>query len=390
MSKVVYFDGNAGVSGNMFVGALLDLGLPKDLLLQGLQQLPVELPAIKIEKVNRRGISATYFEVKEVHEHQHRHLVEIIKMIAGTQLPEGVKELAKQCFTNLAIAEGKIHGVSPEEVGFHEVGAVDAIVDIVGACIGINWLKADVYAVSPLRVGFGTINCAHGEIPLPAPATLELLNGFQLFGGEYGGEWVTPTGAAIIKTLVKSSSGLPALTVEQVGYGAGSREREIPNVFRIIMGKNGNNDDVDHQVILETNIDDMNPEVYGYLGERLLAAGACDYYYVPIYMKKNRPGIMISVLAPPERAVELEQLLFEETTTLGVRRYEITRSCLHRKEVKVEVRGMTIRLKVALKEGKVLKFAPEYEDCRRLARELGVPLRDIYDEANEIGKKRLL
>lgn len=379
--KIMYLDGGSGMSGNMFLGGLIDLGLPEEFLKQEFAKLPITLPEIKINRVDRKGIQAVHFEVQEIHEHHHRNLNDILKIIMEAGFTPKVAQNAIKVFTHLADAEAKIHGVTVDEIHFHEVGALDAIVDIVGACIGLDYFGIDSLMVSPLRVGFGTTTCAHGELPLPAPATVELLKGFTIFGGELAGEWTTPTGAVIIKTLGVGVNTMPPVRVKQVGYGAGTRDCPIPNVVRLIIGEvDANIGGNDVQVVLETNIDDMNPELFGYVGERLLKTGARDFYFTPVQMKKGRPGVLLTVVAPAEKVTELEELLFKETTTLGIRKYSVERSCLEREQRTVTVRGFPIKIKIAFFQGELLKFAPEYEDCLRVSRDLNCNLREIYEE----------
>ena len=388
--RYAYLDCSAGISGNMFLGALLDLGLPAQFLTAELEKLQIPLPSLQIQTVNRKGINAVLFEVPEVHEHHHRHLHDICSIINESTLDGQIKAQAIACFKNLAQAEAKVHGVTVEEIHFHEVGAIDAIIDIVGSVIGLNYFKFAKIFCSPIRVGFGTVQCAHGEIPLPAPAALELLNGFPVFGGEISGEWATPTGAAIVRTFASPISSLPQLTVVKIGYGAGSSDRKIPNVLRIISGESGTlASDNDYQMVLETNIDNMNPEFYGYLGEKLLEAGARDYCYIPVYMKKNRPATLLTVIVDPENVTKIESLLFTETTTLGIRKSLVQRVCMGRIEKSVSVYGKNIKVKLALDNDKVIKYSPEYEDCLKVAKELGYPLKHIYEEAGYATKKLL-
>lgn len=378
---IAYLDCNAGISGNMFLGALFDLGYPFETFKAEIGKLPLTIPEFKLEKVTKNGIAATWFDTDLVHEHQHRNLSQITDIIIKANYPQKVADNAVNCFRHLAEAEAKIHGVSIEEIHFHEVGAVDAIIDIVGACLGIEYLRIDQIMVSPIRVGFGTVKCAHGIIPVPAPATLELLRDYRIFGGEYEGEWTTPTGAAILKTFGKAFDSMPKIIVERVGYGAGTSEREIANVHRIILGKIGHLEQQDCQVVLETNIDDLNPELYGFLGEALLQNGARDFYFTSIYMKKGRPGILVTVIVPPESVSQIEDLLFKQTSTLGIRKYLVERHCLEREYYRVNLKGCSIRIKTALRNGKIINYAPEYEDCIQTARVLNLPLKDIYDEA---------
>lgn len=379
---IAYLDCNAGISGNMFLGALIDLGFPVERLKEGIQKLPLSIPNLKCERVSRKGITATWFDTELVHEHHHRHLTQITDIIVKADYSKSVTDNVIRCFQNLAEAEAKIHGVSTEEIHFHEVGAVDAIIDIVGACLGIEFFQLNQLIASPIRVGFGTVKCAHGEIPIPAPAALELLTNFNIFGGEHEGEWTTPTGAAILKTFAKPSNYMPQITLERIGYGAGTADRQIPNVHRIILGSSHQVEQKDYQVILETNIDDLNPEVYGFLGETILKNGARDFYFTPVYMKKGRPGILVTVIAPPENVPQIEDLLFKQTSTLGVRKYTVERDCLDRDFLTVELKGCKIKIKTALQNGEIIKFAPEYNDCLKAAEILNQPLKDIYDEAN--------
>lgn len=380
--RIAYLDCNAGISGNMFLGALIDLGLPVDFLTNELRKLPLTIPDFKLHKVSKKGIAATWFDTIPAHEHEHRHLTEILTIIDKAGYSKSITGNASDCFRFLAEAEAKTHGVSVEEIHFHEVGAVDAIIDVVSACIGIEFFKIDQIIASPVRVGFGMIRCSHGEIPLPAPAALELLTKFNIFGGEYEGEWTTPTGATILKTFAATSNSIPLINIDQIGYGAGTAERPIPNVLRLVLGNFCPTEEKDYQVILETNIDDLNPEVYGFLGETLLKNGARDYYLTSIYMKKGRPGILVTVIAPPENVPQIEDLLFRQTSTLGIRKYLVERHCLNRDYQTVDLGGIKIRIKTAWQNGKLIKFAPEYNDCLLAAEALNKPLKDIYDEAN--------
>jgi uncharacterized protein (TIGR00299 family) protein len=400
--KIAYLDCGAGVSGNMLVGAMVNLGLPPEYLISQLRKLPMEFPELKFDIVKRQAIQATFFGVYEKSEHNHddgshanehhhhRHLADILAMIEGAEFEASIAANAKKCFTILAEAEAKIHGISSDEVHFHEVGAVDAIVDIVGTCIGMAYFQIEKTVVSPVRVGFGTVTCAHGVIPLPAPAAMELLSGFKIYGGELEGEWATPTGAALLRTFTSHSGPLPRMEVAKIGYGAGSQDRVIPNVLRIMIGNSLEGDPgEEEQVVIETNIDDMNPEFIGYLGELLLKAGAKDYYLTPVQMKKNRPGILITIIVPLSNYKEIENILLTETTTIGVRRHLVQRRCLQRDTLQIEVAGREVRIKTAWQNNKLLNFAPEYEDCRKVAQELSIPLKEIYDEAKSQARKIL-
>lgn len=387
--NLAHLDCNAGISGNMFLGALIDLGYPVETFKEEIGKLPLPIPDFKIVKVSKKGITATWFDTNPAHEHQHRNLSQITDIIIKAKYPQKVTDNAVSCFQHLAEAEAKIHGISVEEIHFHEIGAVDAIIDIVGACLGIEYFKIDKITVSPIRVGFGTVECAHGIIPIPAPATLELVRDFIIFGGEYEGEWTTPTGAAILKTFAKPSNSMPKIILERVGYGAGTAERQIANVHRIILGKNVHTDPEDYQVVLETNIDDLNPEMFGFLGEELLKKGARDFYYTSVYMKKGRPGILVSVITPPENVTQIEDFLFNQTSTFGIRKHLVERRCLARKYQTINLKGCKIKIKTALRNGKIMKFAPEYEDCLKAAQVLNLPLNEIYEEARFQFRKEL-
>jgi uncharacterized protein (TIGR00299 family) protein len=382
--KIAYLDCSAGISGNMLLGALLDLGLPREYLLTEISKLGVQLPEIKIGRVERAGISAVLVDVREQHshQHQHRHLSDIEALISAADFSNQVKEKAIECFQHLAIAEAKIHNVPVEGVHFHEVGAIDAIIDIVGAMIGMIYLEFETILASPVRVGSGSIKCAHGEIPLPAPAALELLKDFTIYGGEIEGEWTTPTGAALLKTLATKCASIPFYQLKAIGYGAGNAERKIPNVLRLISGEDLKRlYQEEEQVIIETNIDDMNPEYYGYLGEKLLLAGVKDYFYTPVYMKKNRPATQLTVVVSPDSVKRVEDLIFNETTTLGLRKYSVQRASMERSEITVEVYENIIRVKAGIIAGQVVKMAPEYEDCQKAAKKTGQTLRAIYEAA---------
>ena len=388
--RTLYLDCGAGISGNMFLGSMIDLGFPKELLEKELKKLPVAIPEIQVTTVTRKGLSAIFFEVDCGHEHHHRHLAEIIRIIEDARFDVKVTDNAVKCFTLLAEAEAKIHGVSVEEIHFHEVGAIDAIVDIVGAFLALAYFEVEEVKVSPIRVGYGTVRCAHGEIPIPAPATAQLLNGFTIYGGEYQGEWATPTGSALLKTIAIPCVSFPMMKIHKTGYGAGTADRSIPNVLRSMLGDTGETQNTDEmQTVIETNIDDMNPECYGFLGDLLLAAGAKDYFYTGIQMKKGRPGVLITVVAPSEKEAEIEEILLRETTTLGIRKHQVQRRCMERNHTKVEIDGNLIRVKLAGIDGKVMKYAPEYEDCLQAAKNLKRPVIDIYQEANFKARKVL-
>lgn len=387
--RIAYLDCNAGISGNMFLGALLDLGYPIETLKKELKKLPLSIPEFRLEKVSKKGITATWFDTAVTHEHHHRNLAQICNLILQAGYQKSITDKAIGCFRTLAEAEAKIHGVSIEDIQFHEVGAIDAIIDIVGACLGIEYFCLEQIYVSPVRVGFGTVKCAHGEISLPAPAALELLTQFNIFGGDYEGEWTTPTGAVILKCFAKTLNAMPQMNLDRIGYGAGTAERPIANVHRILLGHLYQVDQQDYQVILETNIDDLNPELYGSLGEVLLANGVRDYYLTPVYMKKGRPGVLVTVIVSEENVSKIEDLLFKETSTLGIRKRIVERHCLDRDYQTVELGDCKIKIKIALRNGKILKFAPEFNDCLLAAQILKMPIKEVYDEANFQFRKKI-
>lgn len=403
MERILYFDCYAGISGDMTVGALLDLGVDIMELRHELGKLGLRGWTIETGRGQRNGISGTRFNViLEPHEHAghhhgaghstsqpHRNLYDIEAIIDNSLLNDRVKADSKRIFGELARAEARVHGIPVEKVHFHEVGAVDSIIDIVGTAICLDLLGVDQLYASPLNLGGGMVQCAHGTLPVPAPATVEILRGVPVFSSGVKSELVTPTGAAIIKTMASDFIPLPPLIIEKTGYGMGSREiEEMPNLLRVIMGVRENRESY---VVLETNIDDMNPEFYSYLFPLLLKNGALDVYLSSIIMKKNRPGIMISVLCTGNNVNRLQDILFTETTTLGIRRREVDRVELERRVIMIQTSLGQVRVKVAYREGEVIKAAPEYEDCLRIAEERHLPLREVYDTINrEIKVKGVL
>jgi pyridinium-3,5-bisthiocarboxylic acid mononucleotide nickel chelatase len=443
--RIAYLDCFSGISGDMFLGALVDAGVPPELLEKTVAALDIGA-RLEISRVNRSGITATkvdvyahgekdlprevYWEQKHSHagdsrEHEHSHphehvelqehnyvqsreekqrasrprphehqheqehgrgLTEIRETIRRAAISEGAKSRAIAIFEALGAAEAKIHNSDIEKIHFHEVGAVDAMVDIVCAAVGAEALGVDEIICSPLNVGGGTVKCAHGTLPVPAPATLELLAGAPVYSSGIQAELVTPTGAAIVKTLAKRFASFPPMKIERAGYGAGSRDFSgHANVVRLTIGEGqaelAANTSQETITVLEANLDDLNPQVFGYVMDRLLEEGALDAFGVPVQMKKNRPGMVLSVLCKPEDASKLTQLLFTETTTLGVRRRDEQRQVLKRKWVTVATSWGEVRLKVASMNGTVTNYAPEYEDCRRIAESHHVPLKQVMQEA---------
>jgi len=395
--KRAYLDGSAGISGDMFLGALLDAGVSATQLLAELKKIPLGFYEIKRTRAVRGGLVGTRLEVKVPAQGSHRHLAEIETLIKGSGLSESVQAKARAIFHRLAEAEGKLHGKPPSEVHFHEVGAVDAIVDIVGASIGLELAGIGELFSSPLNVGGGRVEAAHGTLPVPAPATAELLKGVPVYSSGVEGELVTPTGAAIVSTLAKTFGPMPAMKVEQIGYGAGAMDfHGHPNVARLFIGEAADAETAhtglpgDELVsVIEANLDDMSPQLYGYLVERALAKGALDVTCTAVQMKKGRPGIQVTVLSEPDKGDELAGLLFDETTTIGLRIYEARRKVLERESAEVETPYGRVRMKVAKRNGRVLNVAPEYDDCQRVAREKSVPLKEVMLAAQSAYRQKI-
>lgn len=369
----------------MILGALVDVGVNREELLAQLAQLKISNYQVNFEKADRSGISATYARVETAHEHHHRHLSDINKIIDASDLNTLVKERAKKIFYRLAEAEAKIHGTEINRIHFHEVGALDAIIDVVGACIGFELLGIERFLASPLHVGSGMVEMAHGRFPIPPPAVAELLAGAPTYSSNITGELLTPTGAAIISTVCAEYGPLPLMRVERTGYGAGTRQYErFPNVLRLLVGDDATKS-VDHTdetlLMIETNIDDMTPQQLGYVMERAFLTGALDCYFTPVQMKKNRPGVLISILCETGKREALSDLLFAETTTLGVRTTRVERRALAREIKSVETPYGAIEMKIASVNGQVSKATPEYEQCREAARKAELPLRVIEEAA---------
>jgi pyridinium-3,5-bisthiocarboxylic acid mononucleotide nickel chelatase len=413
--RAVYFDCFAGVSGDMIIGAQLDLGVDLQSLKEQLSSFDLGGYEIKSSRVERSGIAATKFDV-EVDESVQpaRTLADIRAIIAGSRVSGNVKSQATRVFERLAVTEALVHGTSPDKVHFHEVGAVDSIIDIAGALIGFELLGVERYCCSQLRVGRGLVETAHGLLPVPAPATAELLRNVPVYSGELEGEFVTPTGAAILTTMCETYGPMPRITVAQVGYGAGSRNpKGFPNVLRLMIGEIEEEDQrrlpEDYKmlesgtkartkvyarpdetiVVVETNIDDMNPQVYGFVMERAFVLGALDVFITPAQMKKNRPGVLLTVLCGRDIVDSVIDMLLVESTTLGIRYYEAKRRILERVVEMVETEYGPVRLKVARDGGRTLHFQPEYEDCARAALQANVPLLDVQAAATAEYRNRL-
>ncbi len=374
--KTLYFDCFAGASGDMILGAMIAAGVAPDSLKRQLALLGVDGYSVEFESVDRSGISATYARVNAAHEHAHRHLSDILKIIYDSQLSSSIKDRAARIFSRLAEAEAHVHNVPVAEIHFHEVGALDAIIDVVGAAICFELLGIERFVASPLHVGSGTVNMEHGRFPVPPPAVAELLKGVPTYATDIAGELVTPTGAAIVTTVCTEFGPMPMLKVEQTGYGAGTRQYEkFPNVLRVFIGQDDVAAGTESLWMIETNMDDISPQILGHVMERAFELGALDCYFTPVQMKKNRPGVLLSILCRAEQRSALNELLFAETTTLGVRAYAVERQALQRKIVVVETQYGPIDVKVAEINGQAIKVMPEYEQCRLAARAANVPLR---------------
>ena len=402
MARVLYFDCFSGAAGDMILAALLDAGLPLDRLREALGSLTVG-HELRVSRVMRAGLSATYVEVTgedaedtghdhghshhHGHAHGHRSLADIAHLIGHSALSPAGKARAIAMFRRLAEAEAAIHDMPVERVHLHEVGAVDSIIDIAGAVFALEWFGIDDIVASPLNVGGGTVEIAHGTFPVPAPATMRLLSGAPAYSSGTQAELVTPTGALVITTYARTYGPLPSLRVERIGYGAGRRDfARAPNVLRVVIGERQalgqtEPDQTGGVVKIECEIDDMNPQLFGAVSDRLLEAGALDVFLTPIVMKKGRPGTLVTVLAPPDRRDGLCDLLFRETTTIGVRFERVERETLDRHWVDVAVRGGLVRIKVAGRRGEVLNAAPEFDDCVRVAAATGRTIKAVQAEA---------
>jgi uncharacterized protein (TIGR00299 family) protein len=383
--KIAYFDCFAGISGDMTLGALIGVGADPERLREGLAGLGVGGFSIEVGHRMTGPIEATDVRVilDNHHHHHHRRLHDILEMIRGAKLSEPVKQTAERIFLRLAEAEAKVHGSSPEEVQFHEVGAVDAIVDIVGAAICLEMLGWPKVVASPMPTFHGYAKGSHGIFPLPAPATAEILRGVPWRKLDIEGELVTPTGAAIIREIAEGFGPLPAMTVEGIGYGAGKSDFGIPNALRVMIGEEATTpgDSAECVTVIETNIDDLNPQFYEIAIERLFAAGALDVFLTPIQMKKNRPGTLLSVICDPDLAEAVAAVILAETSTFGVRISQWERLCLDRRWEEVVTKFGVIRIKIGERDGKEITASPEYEDCKRAAIEHGTPVRRVHETA---------
>ena len=379
--RIAYFDCFSGISGDMTLGALIHAGVDVGAVREAVASLGLAAE-LKVARIRKGGFDATQVTVESPHEHTHRHLHHIAKIVDSSRLTERQKALAHKIFRRLAEAEAAVHGTTIEKVHFHEVGAIDSIVDIVGAAVAVDLLGVDRIVASPVPTGRGTVKAAHGLMPVPAPGTAELLKGVPLASSLIEAELTTPTGAAILSSVTEEFGPLPAMRIQAIGYGAGQRElAEQPNLLRVFVGTVAAAAETDRVWVLETNLDDLPGELIGYCTEQLLAAGALDVFTTPIGMKKNRPGVLLSVLCAEGQVEPVEDVLFRETATFGIRRYAAERSKLQRRSHVVQTPFGPVQGKLGWRAGSPPIFAPEYEDCRRVAAQKGAALREVYAAA---------
>jgi uncharacterized protein (TIGR00299 family) protein len=385
--KIAYFDCFSGASGDMILGALMDAGLGLEQLKEELAKLRLTHYDLQVKKVSKKGIGGSQAVViieHDHHHHHHRHLHDIEEIIGESDLEESVKEKSIKIFRRLAEAEAKVHKATIEEIHFHEVGAMDAIIDVVGGVAGLNALGIEAVYCSPLHVGTGTVECAHGTLPVPAPATAELVKGRPIYSSGVEGELLTPTGAAILTTLSSGFGPMPHMTLDQIGYGSGTSDPAIPNLLRVAIGEMQEElkgYETESVAVIETSIDDMNPEVYDYLIGKMLEMGAFDVFLSPLQMKKNRPGTMVTVICQPEMIGKFSDFLMRETTAIGLRWRVDNRIKARRIAKEVKTKYGAIKFKVAHVGDGVINAAPEYEDCKRIALEKKVPLKKVLEEA---------
>lgn len=391
--RTLYIDSIGGIAGDMMLAALIEIGVPESELVATLRELSVSGWEWRSERVEVNAVFARRVQIRVTEDQPHRHLSDVVEIIENAPLSDTVKSRAIAVFTRLAEAEARVHGTTPDRVHFHEVGAVDAILDVVGACWGLERLGVERVVCSPLPMGRGFVQAAHGNLPLPAPAVVKLLRGVPTYGIPIIGETVTPTGAALAITLASEFGVQPPMRWEAVGYGTGQAVRPLPNLLRLFLGESYGVQDSQGNwqsiVQIETHLDDATPQLMGYVLEQALAHGALDAFLTPVQMKKNRPGVLMTLLAPPERADALISFLLAETPTLGVRYSLLQRRCLQREIREVRTPYGAVRVKFARDGEQVLHFTPEYEDCARLAREQGVPFQQVWQAALIAGRESL-
>ena len=382
--KIAYFDCFSGASGDMILGALIDAGLSPVSFKKELKKLRLPTVRIQVKKVLKGGLSATRVVVEgRGEERHHRNLRELLKIVEKSALDRGIKEKSREIFERIARVEAEIHRRPIDEIHFHEIGGLDSIVDIVGAVWGFNHLEIDEIHVSKVNVGSGFVECEHGILPVPAPATLALMKGIPIYSSGVERELLTPTGAAILTTLGSEFGTFPSMKVERIGHGAGRDDLPHPNLLRLVLGEEAATSGKERVMVVETNIDDMNPQFFDYVMEGLLGMKVHDVFLTPILMKKSRPATLLTIICPPDRLPLVSEFLFRETTTLGLRWREEERVCAQREMMTLQTKHGRIRFKLARWEGKSINLSPEYEDCKKLAHLKGVPLKEIFAEAKK-------
>jgi len=376
---IIYFDCFSGISGDMILGALLDLGIDPEVFLKELKKIPLEDYEIKIQRKKKGFLEGTDVEIIFNDKKTHRHIKDLLDIVERSKLSKRVKDLSCETFIKIAKAESRVHNEPIEEVHFHEISGIDTIIDVVGSFLALELLNIDKVYSSPLPLGEGFIEISHGIIPVPAPATVELLKGIPVYSNGVRGELVTPTGAAIITTMTKDFGPMPLMRIDRVGYGTGKRDFNIPNLLRVFIGEKVKDVKEEKNLVIDVNIDDMNPQIYGYIIEKLFEKGALDVTITPIYMKKGRPGVLLSILIEPWKENDITEILFKETTTIGYRKYYVDKIMMDREIKEVETIWGKVRVKIS-KYGSFVKISPEYEDCKRIAEERKIPLRQVMEE----------
>ncbi len=386
--KVVYFDCFNGISGDMILGALFDLGLDRESWFRELNKLDISGYRVEVNPKRKGPLMGTDVNIIVDDKVAHRHAKEILDIVSNSRLADDIKEKSLKILTRIAYAESYIHNETLEEVHLHELGGIDTIVDVVGSVIGLKLLGIERVYSSPLPLGEGFVETAHGRLPIPAPATAELLKGVPVYSNGVRGELVTPTGAGIISTLSHSFGPIPPITIEKIGYGAGKKDFSIPNMLRAIVGELYQEKHRDTNTIIDVNIDDMNPQICGYLMDKLFEVGALDVFFTPIYMKKSRPAIKLTVISPSHLVDKLIDVIFRETTSIGVRTYQVEKIMLPREIIEVDTPWGLARVKVSYING-TPKIMPEYDDCKEIAEKTGIPIQEVMKEVLELAVKKI-
>jgi len=379
--RILYYDCFSGISGDMNLGAMIDLGIDKSYLINELHKLNLRGWDLDVIKDQRHGITGTKVKVRQtLHEHVHRHLSDIEKIINDSLLDDKTKELSKSIFMKVAVAEASVHGISLQEVHFHEVGAIDSIIDMVGAAICYNALKVDAVFVSPVELGSGFVKCDHGKLPVPAPATSEIIKDLPVKKGGVDFEATTPTGAAILAALVTHSENIPAFKIEKTGYGVGQKEHPgVPNLLRVFLGVTEDTGKGHDAILIECNIDDMNPDIFEHISGRLFNAGASDVFISNIIMKKGRPGNILNVICEKGNEERLKEIIFTESTSLGIRMFPFIKDTLVRKLETIKTEYGEVKIKRSFYKEREVSCKPEFEECRKIAIEKGIPLKEVYN-----------